>query len=121
MMDDVKRAWGGINDVQKRMLTVTGTAYSEDRMIKAVVGPRGHLMELEIDPRVYRKPNSAALAASILDTVRKAVDDASQKSTAILAENTPRDFRFGQIAGMDMNTMLRSHDSDIVRRGDEDE
>ena len=55
MFEEVKQAWAGINDTQKRMLQITGVAWSPDRMVKAVVGPRGQLMELEIDPRILRK------------------------------------------------------------------
>jgi DNA-binding protein YbaB len=117
MISDVKRAWGGIDDVQKRMLNVTGTAWSADRMIKAVVGPRGQLLDLEIDPRVYRKPNSKALSADIVATVRLAVEDASRQTQAILDENLPSDLRLGQLGGMDLDRLVRSHDADVRPKG----
>lgn len=93
MFEEVKQAWAGINDTQKRMLQITGVAWSPDRMVKAVVGPRGQLMELEIDPRILRKPDSRALAATIVATTQKAVEDAARQSKEILDEKLPSDLR----------------------------
>jgi DNA-binding protein YbaB len=122
MISDVQRAFGGINETQREMLEVSGTAWSDDRMIRAVVGPRGQLMELEIDPRVYRKPNSKALAADIVATVRKAVLDANQKARAVLEKSLPSDMRRTDLGGgMDLDRLLGSHDADIRIKGDDDE
>jgi DNA-binding protein YbaB len=118
MIDDVKRAWGGINEVQQRMMSVTGTAWSDDRMIKAVVGPRGHLLELEIDPRVYRKPNSKALAADIVATVRQAVEDVGRQTKEILDGTLPSDLRADQVGGVALGKLMTSHDADVVSKGD---
>jgi DNA-binding protein YbaB len=117
MINDVKRAWGGIDEVQRRMLTVTGTAWSADRTIKAVVGPRGQLLELEIDPRIYRTPNSKALSASIVATVRLAVEDASRQTEEILTASLPSDMKLGQVGGVGLGQLLRSHDADVRPTG----
>src|ERR1700738_4609145 len=76
MVGDLRRATAAIPDTQKRMLKVTGEAWSGARTIRGVVGPRGHLLDLEIEPRVFRHPDSKALAANIVATVRLAVEDA---------------------------------------------
>lgn len=121
MFEELQQAWGGINDVQRRMLKITGTAWSDDRMIKAVVGPRGHLLELEIDPRVYRKPNSKALAADIVATVRRAVEEAARQSKEILDESMPKDMPFSAIAGTRLGKLVHSHDADVRVKEDDDE
>ncbi len=114
-----------MTDTQRQMLAVTGTAWSDDRMIKAVVGPRGQLIELEIDPRVYRKPNSKALAASIVSTVRAAADDAITKTQEIVDQAMPQAkelIRPGPAGGVDMRRVMRSHDADlkkILEEGDD--
>ncbi len=105
---------------QREIFEVTGTAWSEDRMIKAVVGPRGQLIELEIDPRIYRKPNSKALAATIVATVRTAVDDAVAKTQEILDRNLPRELRTGRAQGMNVARLIRSHDADLKKTLDEE-
>jgi DNA-binding protein YbaB len=117
MLKDLKRVTADLPNIQQRMLDVTGTAWSDDRTIKAVVGPRGHLMELEIDPRVYRKPNSKALAATIIATVRLAIEDASRQSKEILDEGLPPDMRPGRIGQLDLGKFIGSHDADL--RGQE--
>jgi DNA-binding protein YbaB len=120
MMEDVQKAVGGIGDAQEKMLRVSGTAWSEDRTIKAVVGPRGHLVELEIDPRVYRKPNSKQLAADILATVRRAVEQATAQAQEIVAEMMPRDLRLKQFGGREFDRLIGSHDADVRIKGDDD-
>jgi len=113
MFEDVKRVASGMSDVQKKMLRVTGEAWSDDRMIKAVVGPRGHLIELEIDPRVFRKPDSKALAASIVATTQKAIEEASRRSKEILDESLPSDLRRVVDAESSLGKLLRTHDAAV--------
>lgn len=121
MVGDLKRAWSGMDDLQQRMLRVTGVAWSEDRTIKAVVGPRGHLLELEIDPRVFRKPNSKALSGAIVETTRMAVEDVTRQTKAILDENLPKDLRLAAVGGTDFDKLMHSHDADVRLKGDDDE
>jgi DNA-binding protein YbaB len=121
MVGDLRRSLDNIGTLQRQLMRVTGTAWSPDRMVKAVVGPRGQLIELDIDPRVYRKPNSKELAASIVATVRAAVDDVLRESAEILDENVPRDSGLG--FGIDTPTMrmARQHDADVLKEVSEDD
>jgi DNA-binding protein YbaB len=113
MFNDLKRVTAELPNLQRRMLEVTGVAWSDDRTIKAVVGPRGHLMELEIDPRVYRKPNSKALAATIVATVRSAIEDAARQSKDIYDEGLPSDMRQDAGGEFNLTKLMQSHDADI--------
>ena len=121
MMADVRKATAELPNIQRRMLEVTGTAWSPDGMIKAVVGPRGHLLELDIDPRVLRRPDSKALSASILSTVRAAVEDAGRQSSEMLATVLPADLRARRLGDTDMATFVGSHDADVRVRKDADD
>jgi len=121
MMSDLRKATADLPNLHERMMSVTGTAWSPDGMIKAVVGPRGHLLELDIDPRVLRQPNSKALSASIVQTVRAAVEDAGRQSSELLGATLPPDMRTRQLGDIDMTTFVGSHDADVrVRRDDAD-
>ena len=120
MLDDVRRTAENVGEVQKKMLQVTGTAWSEDRMVKAVVGPRGHLIELDIDPRVFRKPNSKALAQSIVATVRAAVDQTMQQTQKILEESMPRDLPTDSVGGLNIRKLMGTHDADLTKEDDSD-
>lgn len=121
MVGDLRRAAAGIPDMQRRILQVTGVAWSDDRMIKAVVGPRGHLLELDIDPRVFRKPNSKALSAAIVATVRLAVEEATQQTRAILDDGLPSDMRVtGRVGDVEVAKLVYGHDADVRLKGDDD-
>ncbi|GIG57048.1 hypothetical protein Lfu02_14200 [Longispora fulva] len=115
MMSDLRKSLGAINDTHRRMAEVSAVAWSDDRMIKAVVGPRGHLISLEIDPRIYRKPNSTALAATIVATVRQAVEEALAKTQEIVDAAVPVEFRAKKAGDMPMMDFIRAHDADLPK------
>ncbi len=68
----------GMRDLRGRLADVRATADSADGLVSATVGGRGELVDLTIDPRVYRDPDSTRLSESILDTVRCAVEQARE-------------------------------------------
>jgi DNA-binding protein YbaB len=114
-LDDLKVSLSKVGETQRKIAEVTGTAWSDDRMIKAVVGPRGQLLELEIDPRIYRRPNSTALAATIMATIRTAVEEATAKAAKLLAESMPKDSPFGDgpVGRLDYRRLMQTHDADL--------
>ncbi|GIF04471.1 YbaB/EbfC family nucleoid-associated protein [Actinoplanes siamensis] len=118
MLSDLRKATAEIPSTHRRLLQVTGTGWSPDGLIKAVVGPRGHLLDLDIDPRALRQPNSKALSASIVRTVRAAIEDAGRKSTELMTESLPGDLR--RMAGTDMRTFVGGHDADVRIRTEDD-
>jgi DNA-binding protein YbaB len=113
MIDDLQRARNNLAASQQRILKIKGEAWSDDRLIKAVVGPRGQLIDLEIDPRVFRNPNSKALAASILATVRTAVDDALRQGREVRDELVPKDLRALAESRRGDPDPLDQHDADL--------
>jgi hypothetical protein len=119
-MAELKHALGTMSDSQRKMLQITGTGWSPDRSIKAVVGPRGQLLELDINPRVFRKPNSKELAAQIVATVRLAVEDATRQVHSIFEASVPTDLRIQPSDGLDVGRLMQTHDADLLLRGDED-
>lgn len=117
MIEDLRRSIDNVGALQRQMMRVTGTAWSPDRLIKAVVGPRGQLLELEIDPRVYRTPNSKALAASIVATVRAAVDQVIADGAELLDQAMPREL--GLDSASPLVRMARRHDADVVKEAED--
>jgi DNA-binding protein YbaB len=71
------------------LTSVRATEYSADGLITAVVGGRGELLELELDPRVYRELATDALAESIMDTVRAAMAVAEREAVQIAKKLVP--------------------------------
>jgi DNA-binding protein YbaB len=121
MFSDLRSQIKRTKELQNRILEVTGTAWSDDRMIKATVGPRGQLIDLDIDPRVYRRPNSKALAISIVQTTKRAVEQATAKTQEILEKDVPADMRIHKIGGIDARKLALSHDADLPKQLDEEE
>jgi DNA-binding protein YbaB len=123
VIDDLQQTIENAAQTRQQIMEITGTAWSDDRMIKAVVGPRGQLIELEIDPRVYRTPNSKALAASIISTVRAAVEDANKQTKEIVEKVMPKDRGLGLIGKTDFDVLMESHDADLpkaLKKNEED-
>ncbi len=75
LMGELNRLRTGMGDLQQRLRQLTATATSSDGFVKAEVGPRGQLVRLELDPRIYRRPDSKQLAATITETIQKATAD----------------------------------------------
>ncbi|MGN9913739.1 YbaB/EbfC family nucleoid-associated protein [Phytohabitans sp. LJ34] len=123
VIDDLQQTIENAAQTRQQIMEITGTAWSDDRLIKAVVGPRGQLIELEIDPRVYRTPNSKALAASIMSTVRAAVEDANKQTKEIVEKVMPKDRGMGLIGKTDFDVLMESHDADLpkaLKKNEED-
>ncbi|MBO0883775.1 MAG: YbaB/EbfC family nucleoid-associated protein, partial [Mycobacterium sp.] len=106
LTSDLYQIMHGLQGIQEKMAKTTGVAWSNDKTIKAVVGPRGHLVDLDIDPRVFRKPDSKALSASIVSTVRLAIEDVSRKMEEFVDEAVPHARRIGQVGGFDMARLI---------------
>jgi len=71
---DYPRMRTGLLALRERLADVRETAESDDGLITVTVGARNELLGLELDPRVFRTPDSAALAADILGTTRRAAE-----------------------------------------------
>lgn len=80
---------GHIRSTQQRMAEIRATAESDDGLIGVTVGGSGELIELWLDPRIYRAPDSAALAQDITDTFRRAVTQSQEEVIAIVASFLP--------------------------------
>jgi DNA-binding protein YbaB len=114
MLEQLKKSVDALPKTKERMTSVTGVSFSDDRMVKVVVGPRGQLVDLEIDPRVFRQPDAKELSAKILATAREAVRQATGQMQEIMAEQLPPDTaewraRFGPD---------RTYEPDQLIRGD---
>lgn len=86
LAEQVRAMRDGIDDIR-------GTGYSDDGLITAVVGGRGELRELELDPRIYREQNATALASRIVATIRDAAAEAEREATKFAQEVIPQSAR----------------------------
>ncbi|WP_342663886.1 YbaB/EbfC family nucleoid-associated protein [Amycolatopsis benzoatilytica] len=86
-----QRLAGDIRSTQRRMAEIRADAESDDGLISATVGGAGELLDLRLDPRIYRKTDSAALAKDIAGTIHRAVERAEQECIEIVASLLPSD------------------------------
>jgi DNA-binding protein YbaB len=105
----LEKVRSGLSDMQKEITAVTATVKSPDGYVTATVGPRGHLVRLQLDGRIYRNPDSAKLAATITETIQKATSEAAQKVQDVTAKYAP---------GMDVSGYLRGDVTSRLNRFD---
>ncbi|CRK58757.1 hypothetical protein [Alloactinosynnema sp. L-07] len=89
MYAEYERLADDVRSIQRRMVDIRATADSADGLISATVGANGELVELWLDPRIYRHTDSEALAESITDTVRQAALQARAQTFALVEEFLP--------------------------------
>lgn len=80
--DELRHLRDGLRTVQERLADVRETAESDDGLIRATVGGRGEVLDLDLDPRIYREPDSRALATAITATIRRARQRAADRAAA---------------------------------------
>lgn len=76
---------------------IRGTGYSADDLVTAVVDGRGQLVELDLDPRIYRDRNATELAAKIVAAVKDAYADAARDAVELAEKVLPKNRRGTEI------------------------
>ncbi|MFI7120812.1 YbaB/EbfC family nucleoid-associated protein [Amycolatopsis sp. NPDC049868] len=79
----------GLREQQRRMAEIRATAESDDELISATVGGYGELVELRLDPRVFRTPDSTGLAQAITKTVQRAAELAHEEGFGVISDLFP--------------------------------
>jgi len=94
--DDLKHLRDGLRTVQTRLTDVRVTETSDDGLVSATVGGRGELLDLDLDPRIYRTPDSRALATAITTTIRRARTEAADRAAALTRRSLARGGRLAE-------------------------
>jgi DNA-binding protein YbaB len=123
---DLRRLRDGLRTVQEWLVDVRVTAESDDGLIRVTVSGRGELLDLDLDPRIYRTPDSRALATAITATVREAKRRAAERAAVhtrrVLAPAGEPAGKPAGIPGRDtggdpaFDPLLRHLDRDIAAR-----
>lgn len=91
--------------LQDRARAVQVTEKSPDGLISATVGARGELIRLDLDPRIYRHPDSRELADTITDTIKAAGEKAKEQVVEVFETLVPREEMQQHMDG-DMDSVL---------------
>jgi DNA-binding protein YbaB len=76
-------------DLRQRLLAVTASATSDDGLVTVRVGPQGRVLRIDLDPRIYRRPDSRRLAETITATIQRAADEAAERLREVLRPVAP--------------------------------
>lgn len=90
--------------LKERARTLQVTERSKDGLVTATVGAGGQLIRLDIDPRIYRRPDARALADAITDTIKHAGTKAQEEVVGLFASVVPREQVEAHLSG-DMNAV----------------
>lgn len=121
--DDVfgqyQRLRSGMDDMQQRLAELQVSAESDDGLIRATVGPRGQLIDLRLDRRIYRDMDAGELGRKIVTTTEQAAARMAEQVQQLMAGYLPADsgpMRF--IRDNDFGSLLRRQDA-IMREADD--
>jgi len=120
--DDVvgqyQRLRSGMDDMQRRLAELQISAESDDGLIRATVGPRGQLIDLRLDRRIYRDMDAAELSRKIVTTTEQAAAQMAEQVQQMMAGYLPADSGPMQfIKDNDFGSLLRRQDA-IMREAD---
>ncbi|MGC5054244.1 YbaB/EbfC family nucleoid-associated protein [Micromonospora sp. DT48] len=112
LMAQFERMRSGVGDLQQQLKTVKATVTSDDGLVTVTVGPRGHVTKVEFDPRIYRRPNSKELSATVTETIRRATEKAMAEVEKLVRPFVP-DSQFQAYIDHDLDGIFRQLDSDL--------
>ena len=80
-----------LDDLQRRLAALRVSCESDDGLVRATVGPRGQLVDLALDRRIYRETDSDRLARTIVLTVQAAAAQTAGQIEEMMAGYLPAD------------------------------
>ncbi|MEV0272617.1 YbaB/EbfC family nucleoid-associated protein [Hamadaea sp. NPDC050747] len=105
-----------IRAVQRGMAEIRATFDSDDGLVSATVGGAGELIELWLDPRIFRDPDSVALARKVTDTVHRAAELAHRQGLELAAGYLPAGIEAADLRFDPLLTALDRQTGGGVRR-----
>lgn len=99
--------------MQNELLITRAVGSSENGLVQATVGPRGQLVDLVIDPMVYRRPDAQELADMVLEATGDAVALVSDLVSEILARHIPPEVRTPTLDQFDFAGFGRRFDTEL--------
>ncbi|MEV6302256.1 YbaB/EbfC family nucleoid-associated protein [Actinoplanes sp. NPDC051861] len=110
MMEDAQKLLTNAAEMKRKLDELTVSTRSEDGFVVATVDARGRLVQLDLDPRIYRSPNAGGLASQIIETYQRAVDKVDTDTRTILERYLPREFDVDQFTNIDFDKYASRRD-----------
>lgn len=103
-------------DLAKNAREVQITEKSSDGLVSVTVNANGRLVRLDLDPRIYRRPDSRELADTIVDTIERASEAVQERVLDIFEPLVPREQMRVNIEG-DTEAILDNMNTQINQNG----
>ncbi len=117
LMEQFEKLRSGAGEVTAKAKAVQVTEKSRDGLVSVTVGPRGQLVRLDLDPRIYRRPDSRELADTITETIHRATKQAQEQVSSLFETIIDKDQLNAHMDG-DIDGILRNIDAEILRGGE---
>jgi len=124
--DDVfgqyQRLRSGLDELQQELAEMRVSADSDDGLITVTVDPRGQLVDLRLDRRVYREMTPEQLSRAIVETTGGPPARTTERVTALMADYLPADsgaMRF--VRDSNFSSLLRRQDQIMHPSGHRDD
>ena len=101
MLEDAHKLLGNAAEMQRKLGALSVSTRSEDGFVVTTVDARGRLVQVDLDPRIYRSPNAGALGALIVETYQRAVEKIDADVKRILEEYLPADMDVDRFTKID--------------------
>ena len=99
LMEDYGRRIERLRKMQQDLREVGATAKSKDGLVTVVVGPRGRVQDITLDPRVYRRLSTSELSQTIMSLIGEATSDVADQMQKIMAPFMPEGMAFDEVLG----------------------
>jgi DNA-binding protein YbaB len=84
MIEDLQKLAEDVSAARAAVADLRGIGESPDGVVRVTVDGDGQLVDLELDPRIYRVTDSAALAEVIKAAFGSALEDATRQAFDIM-------------------------------------
>ncbi len=99
LMEDYGRRIERLRQMQQDLREVGATAKSKDGLVTVVVGPRGQVQDLSLDPRVYRRLSPSELSRTIMSLIGEATSDVAEQMQKIMEPFMPEGMAYDEVLG----------------------
>jgi len=105
----------GHDQLQRSIREVQVTVTSADQLVTVTVDARGQVERVELDSRIYQRPDSRHLAATITATIQQASAEAMAQVTELVRPYLPSEALQAHL-GIDLAEVLDQRDTELLER-----
>jgi DNA-binding protein YbaB len=105
----------GHDELQRSIRELRVRVTSADELVTVTVDARGQVQQVELDSRIYQRPDSRLLAATITATIQQAGAEAMARVTELMAPFLPGEALRAQL-GLDLSEILDQRDAELLER-----